>query len=104
MSSRAILEESLSDLDHDTLVRLQQARARAVQASPRPLFWLTPASGFAAASLAVLAVVLWWLQPIRPLPGHGVEDLDIIISVENIELFDDLEFYHWLAEQHDREG
>ena len=102
-ASKALLDESARELDADVAARLRQARYRALEAKPRPFFWLLPASGLAAASVAVLAVALWLYQPARPAPMQGMEDLEILTSKENLELFDDLEFYHWLAER-DRMG
>jgi len=102
-SSKALLDERARDLDADVAARLRQARYRALEAKPRPFFWLLPAGGVAAASVAVLAVALWFYQPGRPAPMQGVEDLEILSSPENLELFDDLEFYGWLAER-DRTG
>jgi hypothetical protein len=102
-AGKALLDESARDLDADILARLRQARDRALAAKPRPFFWLLPAGGLAAACVAVLAVALWWYQPSRPVAVQGLEDLEIISSPENLELFDDLEFYGWLAER-DRTG
>lgn len=102
-ASKALLDESARELDADIAARLRQARCRALEAKPRPFFWLLPAGGLAAACVAVLAVALWVYQPSRPAPMQGVEDLEILSSSENLELFDDLEFYGWLAER-DRTG
>lgn len=106
-TSKAILDESARDLSPDVVARLRQARVRALEARPRTFFWLLPASGFAAASVAILAVALWFFQPAKPVPMHGplqgVEDLEILTAADNLELYDDLEFYHWLAET-DRAG
>jgi hypothetical protein len=102
-ASKALLDERARELDADLAARLRQARYRALEAKPRPFFWLVPAGGLAAACVAVLAVALWWYQPSRPVPVQGVEDLEILGSSENLELFDDLEFYGWLAER-DRTG
>jgi len=98
--TKSVLEESAQGLDSEVERRLGQARYRALEVRPRTLRWLVPAGGFAAASVAILAVALWWTQPSRHAPVQGVEDLEILASGENLELFDDLEFYHWLAEQH----
>jgi hypothetical protein len=102
-ASKAILDESIHELDGQVLARLRQARSRALEAKPRPFFWLLPAGGFAAASVVILAAALWFFQPAKPAPMHGVEDLDILTSAENLELYDDLDFYHWLTE-HDNAG
>lgn len=99
-ATKTVLEESAANLETAVVTRLRQARVRALEVKPRPFRWLLPASGFAAVSIALLAGALWLFQPARPLPLHGVEDLEILSSGENLELSDDLEFYHWLALQH----
>jgi len=99
IASKTVLDESVRELDAGVATRLRQARYRALDVKSKPFRWLVPASGFAAVSVAVLAVALWLTQPSRPGPVQGVEDLEILSSGENLELFDDLEFYHWLAVQ-----
>lgn len=98
-ASKAVLDESVRDLGPGVERRLRQARYRALEAKSKPFRWLLPASGFAAVSVAILAGALWLFQPSRPVPVQGVEDIEILSSGENLELFDDLEFYRWLAEQ-----
>jgi len=98
--AKSVLEESAQDLNGEVERRLRQTRYRALEVRPRPFRWLVPASGFAAVSVVALAISLWWAQPSRHAPVQNVEDLEILASGENLELFDDLEFYHWLAEQH----
>ena len=98
-ASKAVLDESVRDLDAEVTTRLRQARYKALDAKPAPFRWLVPASSLAAVSVAVFAIALWLSQPSRPAPVQGVEDLEILSSAENLELFDDLEFYHWLAVQ-----
>jgi len=98
-ASKAVLDESARDLEPEVATRLRQARYRALETKSKSLRWLVPASGFAAVSVAIFAAALWLFQPSRIVPVQSVEDLEILSSSENLELFDDLEFYHWLAEQ-----
>ena len=81
----------------------QRARAQACRvassisfaARPWRLLW---AGGLATVSVAALALVLWVKQP--ALENHHapvLEDMDLVLSAENVELAEDLEFYHWLA-------
>lgn len=107
--ARGLLEASAASLDGPTLSRLTRARhaALAELAGARPVWpaWLVPAGGVAAAALAVL---VWWA------PGRGpgvvvteetagtsaspLEDLEIMAGVEDLALFEELEFYAWLDE------
>jgi len=51
------------------------------------------------ASVVALAALLWMRQPVREHHlVHVIEEMDLILSTENVELAEDLEFYHWLAD------
>jgi hypothetical protein len=42
---------------------------------------------------------LWTKQPLSEHhPTPLIEDIDLVLSAENVELADDLEFFHWLAD------
>ena len=97
--AKQLLDQSVADLDPATVYRLQRARLAALEAKPAPGSWMIWAGGLAMVAVAVLTVTLWTKQP--P-PEHHVsplvEDIDLVLSAENVELADDLEFYHWLAD------
>jgi hypothetical protein len=47
---------------------------------------------------AVLYLVLIYAKPAStPMLDTGLEDLEILASLDHIELYEDLEFYEWLA-------
>lgn len=90
--------------------RLARARHEAVQyAMPSPGMWLrewAPAAGVAMA--AAVAVLMWPAGDHAPgtpqrAPHTTIEaeldDLDIILAGESLELYEDLEFFQWLATQ-----
>jgi len=95
--SHAALERSARELDPETLTRLAQARARALERAGRrthPRIWLL-GGGLASASAAALAWLL--LSPsVEPGPALVVEDLELLSSTESLELLQDLDFYEWL--------
>jgi len=104
--TRRAFTDSVERLDGATRSKLAQARARAVEAQTRRdvFAWpsmarLMPAGALAAALLA--AVVVWQLSPPpRSEPAlAALSDLDILLGDEELELFEDLEFYTWLQEQ-----
>jgi len=95
---RAELDRSTADLDELTLARLRAARLRALAAHPRR-GWLW-AGGLAAGALAAgLAAFLLLAPPAAP-PAPGLEQIDLL-SAADLDLYKDLEFYHWLADDRD---
>ncbi|MCH8039896.1 MAG: hypothetical protein IH977_06050 [Nitrospinae bacterium] len=96
------LDQSVEPLDSETVTRLRAMRYEALHSQPQRIPWLWPASGLATACTAILALVLWWSGPTEN--GHLgvgglVEDLDLLAAADNFDLYEDLEFYSWLAEQ-----
>jgi hypothetical protein len=95
------LDDSVDALDANTLSRIRQVRAQAVDRSEaRHVNWSRFfVGGFATACVMVLAVVLLLNSPtsIHPIPVP-VDDMELISSSDNLELFEDLEFYEWLEE------
>ena len=98
------LDDGADRLDPVTLVRLKSGRMRALEKAnqggwrfsdmPR---WVT-AGGLATVTVAVVAVSLWLAVPRRNTVRAHPEDAEIVASQEQLELYDDLEFYRWLAE------
>lgn len=103
----ALLRESADNLDAHVLSRLNQARHRALEAHDKPriawLDWLRPAPAFGAAAVAALAAVLWIGTPVQVAqpPANGFEDIEIVLAEDQLEMYEDLEFYAWLDVQPD---
>jgi hypothetical protein len=97
--AKGVLDRAVGEVDHATVLRLQQGRLAALDARARRSSWRPWASGLAIASLAALAVLLWTQE--APSPQHAavpLDDFELVTSVENVELAEDLEFFHWLAD------
>ncbi len=102
---RQSLDESVDALDASTLAKIRQVRTQAMErAAARDVNWFANRQGLVVGGLAtacvmVLAVVLLLNSPtsIQPVP---VDDMELISASDNLELFEDLEFYEWL-EQND---
>jgi hypothetical protein len=88
-------------LDADTSRQLAQAREKALQ-QPQP-FWrmsyVVPA--MVMASVVAIAILLT-----QQLPGQStefspdsIEAIEILSSSDELEMFENLEFYAWLEEQ-----
>lgn len=109
---REHLDARVDDLDAETLSRLAEARRRALAAAgkprrrwtiPRPgdhraADWVVPAGAFASVVATVLALTIMVAEP-----GNGlakeVDDLEMLTAGEEIELYENLEFYLWLQDR-----
>ncbi len=102
--AKAVLDRAVEEVDRPTVLRLQRGRLAALDSGPCRPVWLLWASGLAMVSVVALAVYLW-VQPtaLQPRAAVPLEDFELVTSVENVELAQDLEFYHWLADD-DRTG
>lgn len=110
---RERLDADVDSLDAAALAHLEQARRHAVAAAGRPgrprlwtarpggrapSDWLVPAGAFASVVAAAVA-----LSILVEDPGNGlareVEDLEMLTAGEEIELYENLEFYQWLQDR-----
>jgi len=104
--AKQAFDESVEGLDAATLSRLNRSRQAALASATRPntqwLRWM-PATGVAA---AVLLAVLTIRGPADlDVISAPAPDLEILLSEESMEMFEDLEFYSWLTTQDlDSEG
>lgn len=102
--ARELLDEGNARLDAATVSRLNQARHAALDARGRRSgrwFGLMPVGQWAsvagAAAAVVLAVIVWPGATTVPVDGGLLfEDLEIVMAEENLEMFEDLEFFEWL--------
>ena len=96
------LQQTEKNLSPKVLQALQAARSRAVEAaagkSSSRHYWVW-AGGFASMLLAVLITLQMGPQGIQE---SMLEDLAMLSAAEELELYQDLEFYDWLieSEQH----
>lgn len=106
--ARAAFRESVAALDAGTLARLRAARERALQGVRTPAaFWRRPAlrlplSAAAIVLAAVVAGVVWWnldSQPGVPFATNNGEDMAIVLSNDNLDMYADMDFYRWLQAQ-----
>ena len=105
---RRTLDESVDQLDFDTLGRLEIARRRALSEAAKPgkrwwrplgfeRDWLVPAGAFASIVATVLALTLMVSDP----GGQSLEvldDIELLTAGEDLELLENLEFYQWLPD------
>jgi hypothetical protein len=105
-SVRRELDAASGRLDGRTLSRLHRIRSEALSRRTKPAasdrsWW--PLGGLAAAGLLAVNLTLNWSQPSAMVPQDGqaeaLEDIDLLTANDALELYEDYEFYQWLAQQ-----
>ena len=97
-AAKSVLDRSAQELDGETIARLHRTRRHALEARPQRAPWVVWAGGLAAACVALVVGALWWAEPSQTVPVAGLEDIELITSADNLELYEDLDFYRWLAD------
>jgi len=103
--ARQELDSSCEGLDGQTLSRLNRIRHEALERDSHPgRALLAPFGGLVTACVLVMLVSVYYpgqntytTVPVQE-SASAVEDLDILISPESIDFFENLEFYQWLEE------
>lgn len=102
--AREHLDRSADELDTVTRTRLQAVRLRALESleAPRPLGrsrGLLVSSGVVGALGVLVGVALWMRGAEAPdALADGFEDVEILTATDDLELYDDLDFYRWLED------
>ncbi|HET7395534.1 MAG TPA: hypothetical protein VFK12_03775 [Gammaproteobacteria bacterium] len=106
--SRSIYASSLASLDQDVIARLRAARLRAVAEADRrqPLWqsrpWALPVGVSAMVVAAIVGSVLFWNQGqpnTVPFAAANNNDMAIVLSNDNLDMYADMDFYRWLQAQ-----
>ena len=105
--SKSLLNKSVDDLDSELKNELYNRRRTILSeknklASNRKLFnWhnkMIPALSMAAVASVMVAILIqtgiWQSSDL-----NSQEDFELISTVDQIELYEDIEFYQWLIEQ-----
>ena len=99
------LDLDAENLDAGTQSKINRIRHKALDAGERKGFdirqWFTlPAvAGWAAtACLIVLGLTIYLQEPTNG-TTPPLEDIDLLVAEDNLEFYDGLEFYAWLAEE-----
>lgn len=98
---KQVLDEDTEQLDSDISRRLRLARAEAVESYTEKHFSWKPAGGFALATMLLVAIGVWQIDGNNPVNKTttmplAVEDLELIASSDNLQLYQNLDFYQWL--------
>ena len=104
--ARQSLLASEDQLDAATASRLREVRRRAVEAAGEREggFFRIPnwarVGAVTTAAAAVIVFMIWHDTPRQDLPVRSADDMEIVLnmdSADNIDLYEDLDFYEWLA-------
>ena len=95
---KSTLDQDVAALDPRVAGRLQAARREALARGGTPVPRFAWAGGLVVASIALLAATLWLWQPSGEFPPPHLEEIELLASAEDLELYEDLEFYGWLAD------
>ena len=99
--ARQRLNRGIEGLDPDTRQKLISMRNRALDINENKR-WLPEWAPLPIMGLltAVLYLILVYVKPAPfPKPDTGLEDLVVLTSADQLELYENLEFYNWLANE-----
>ena len=90
------VRQSVDALDASTISSLNRIRTQALESKPglKTQWWYIPVGAMVTASLIVLAYNLLDYQNIDTMMTG--QDVEMITTLDSIELYEDLEFYEWL--------
>ncbi len=99
------LDEEADRLPPAVVGRLRDGRMRAIGVPQGGWFryrivprWIT-AGGFVTAAVMVAAVSIWYGGHRSSTQVRNLDELEIASAQEQLELYEDLDFYRWLADQ-----
>lgn len=98
---RRELDRSCNALDGQTLSRLNRIRHAALERKQaRASRLLLPFGGFVTACVLVVTVMTFYpgSVPDTDAVASPLEDIEILTSSDSLDLYEDYEFYRWLAE------
>ncbi len=99
---RAHLDQGAERLNVYTLHRLAQARAAALNGERRQHPWLIPSLGAAVAAALLVSVTLQMTHVSDMAPVEvATFDLELLTSHDDLDMYQDLEFYTWLDDEHE---
>ena len=97
-SAKQALDRSLEDLEPHTLARLRQVRHQALEPARTRVPRFVWAGGLATAFATLLVASVVFYPTGSPNSVTTFDDVEILASSEDLDFYDDLEFYHWLAD------
>jgi len=107
---RDALDEGAEGLDPSIVSRLNQARFEALEAGAKGGggSWrgvnFRLAGAVVACGILLTVGLLTYRSNTAPIYYSGIYDVDILASSDGLELYEDMDFYAWLAQERDHAG
>ena len=102
-SANKALNHYVESLDSETLSKIGVARRRALQKYNRPKYGFFSRLGLSTGGLVVAGFALFVVLKITSTTELEFlktgEDVEVLASHEDLEFYDQLEFYQWLDEE-----
>lgn len=101
------LDSGLEQLDPSITKRLRESRRQALDVAEKRPFSLVnmprliPISGFATLAIVAVAASLWFSMRSQAVSSKAAEEIEVLTTQGNLEMYKDLEFYQWLAQTHE---
>ena len=92
------LDQSIEDLDSHTTARLHSTRQTVLSGSSKTISWVQPAWAIAATCIVVFTFTLWESDSPQLTSTLPLENMELLASAEEWDLYEELEFYTWLEE------
>lgn len=101
--AQQLRDRAEAEIDGETLSRLTQARHRALeqttQKKRRLSSWPLPVGVAASVMAAVIVVMMWQGMNESPILEQVSSEEMALVASEDIEFFEELEFYEWLESE-----
>jgi len=107
--AKDVLDQNIEELDGATVSRLRKIRYAALEKSDtiEHSWWQRlrlPAVALMTASLIAVVTIVQMRTPVELSPINTVEDIEILASNEQIDLYENFDFYTWLVEEQQNAG
>jgi len=102
--AKRVLDDDVATLDPLIAQRLQVARRQALDGATRRHTRGMPQWLSSTVAASVLVAMAWMLIPREADLKTGMEDLELLSSAEDLEFYENLEFYQWLDAQPSEAG
>lgn len=104
--AKSLLDKSIENLDEESIKRLHIARQLSLQkARAKKSFWrMGRGKMFGLGLVATCFVVIVTVNTVfhtAELDQNYIEDLELVASSEELDFYQELEFYSWLTEHSD---